>query len=274
LNYATEDISRQDSNPVLLFAFTRGSESWYYAASTQAVTLSGHSYLPEAVSCEDIVSTGEIPKDALSITLPVSNPLAASFLAYTPDAYTIVTVFSTSLTATSPSSRVEWKGRVLNVRASVATMTLTCEPVSQSLLRLGLRETYQHSCRHMLFGPGCNVDAATVAHSVTVTGVTGSRVTLSAPALGYVGGNLKAPDGTFRMVISQNTDGSVLTLMRVVKSLVDSLVSNPSGFTATLYPGCDKSTTTCRDIFHNLGNFGGFPGITSVNPFSGSSNVF
>jgi hypothetical protein len=91
-----------------------------------------------------------------------------------------------------------------------------------------------------------------------------------------VGGSLKASDGTLRMIVGHQTVGGsvVLTLMRPILQLSIDIGGVTGTALATAYPGCDKSTATCRDKFHNLGNHGGCPGITGINPFSGISNVF
>lgn len=274
MSYASEEISQQDGNPVLLFTFARGSTVWRYVMGPQSFSWGGHSFVPEAIGCGGFNFTGDIPKDPLTITLPITNALAATFLPTAPDAVTTVTVFRTSYTAT-PDGETVWKGRVLSVSTSIATMILTCEPVFVSMRRLGLRETYQRLCRHMLYGAGCNVSAAAHAVAVTVTAVAGADVTVSGfLTFNYVQGTIKALDGTVRMIVGQNTAGTVLTLMRPVQSLVDSIAAHPGGFSATIYPGCSKTLSVCSGTFGNAGNFGGFTGITGINPMTGISNVF
>lgn len=273
MSYESVDVSQQDAAPVLLYQFNRGLTTWRYAALQNAFTALGYSWAPEVISCSDIASTGEIPKDQVSIAVPSNNAMAAPFLAYAPDLVTTVTIFRTFYD--NPTlSRAEWKGRVLSAACmDEATLSLTCEPVFTSLHRMGLRQTYQRTCRHMLFGPGCNVNRALFAATVTVVAVSGVTVTLSAaPAIDYKGGTIKASDDSLRMIVGQA--GAVLTLMRPVQQLLQDMAVNPSGFSATLYRGCDKSTRTCHSIFNNLGNFGGFPGITGINPMNGTSNVF
>jgi hypothetical protein len=127
----------------------------------------------------------------------------------------------------------------------------------------------------MLYSAACGVSAAARAHTVTVTNVTNNTVTISAALdAGYVGGTIKASDGTIRMIVALDATFKILTLMRPVLALITDFAANPGGFTATTYTGCDKSSATCRDKFGNIGNFGGFPGITGINPMAGVSNVF
>lgn len=273
MSYAAEEVSQQDGNPVLLFTFARGSQVWRYTTRSTVFTNHVYEYTPEVITTSPFMRSGEVPKDSLQVMLPITNPMAAAFLSYSPNAVTTVTVFRTSNTDVV-GGEIVFKGRVLSSSTTVATVTLNCENVFTSMRRMGLRQTYQRYCRHMLFGPGCNVDPAAFATSVTITGVVGSTVTLYGPLDDiYLGGNIKASDGTLMMIV-EKPSGNVLTLMRPVIQLLSDMATYPTGFTATVYRGCDKSTATCRGVFNNIGNFGGFPGITGINPFSGSSNVF
>jgi uncharacterized phage protein (TIGR02218 family) len=272
MTYSTLDVSQQASAPVLLYQFVRGSTTWRYVALPAEFTALGYAWTPEVINGGNVASSGDVPKDTVSITLPITNAMAAAFLAYAPDEVTTVTIWRTHYDDPT-NGLVIWKGRVLTVSTTVATVTLTCEPVFVSLRRMGLRQTYQRACRHMLFGPGCNVDPDAWELEVTVEGVSANVVTIAETLPdGYVGGTLKASDGTIRMIVAQNA--KVLTLMRPVAQLATDFAAHPGGFAALVYLGCDKSTSTCRDTFENLGNFGGFPGITGYNPMSGTSNVW
>jgi uncharacterized phage protein (TIGR02218 family) len=272
MSYRVVDTSRQDGNPALLYTFNRGAAAWYYIAGPSAFLFNGHSYLPEVISSSPIVNTGDVPRDPVSITLPITNALAVSFLVGAPDEVTTLSIFRTHYTE-APDGVEEWFGRVLSVSASLATVTLVCEPIGTSMRRMGLRPVYQRTCGHMLYGPGCNVDKNLYAYSAAITLVNRNLVTVFSIGTldNFVGGNIKASDGTLRMIVAQSST-NVLTLMRPVQALIADFAAHPGGFTATLYPGCDKSTTTCRDKYHNLGNSSAFPGITGINPTV--SNVF
>jgi len=244
MSFDSLEVSQQDSAPVLCYQFVRGSDVWRYTALPAAFTALGSTWQPEAIESGAISSTGEVPKDAVNIKMPIGNAMVAALLAYTPDAVTTVTIFRTHYDDPTNGLAV-WKGRILSVAASVAEVTLACEPVFTSLRRLGLRQVYQKKCRHALFSPGCGVNPNTYRHAVTVVGVSGVTVTLSADPGNYIGGNINAPDGSLRMIVGQT--GSILTIMRPVQSLAQSMVDNPGGFTAHVYPGCDRTTAMCRD---------------------------
>jgi hypothetical protein len=275
MTYATQEVSEQDGAPVLLYWFQQGATAWYYYAGPGPYLYGGNWYQSESINNQGISSTGEINKNPITITLPITNPMAAGMLLYAADQVTSVTVFRTHVGAST--GLMQFKGRVLSSPASVATVTLNCENAFASMRRQGLTKVYQRTCNLQLYGAGCNVPKAGYGYSATVTNVTGNVVTVAAvPAApaSYVGGTILAADGTLGQIIGQSSSKLVLTLSRQVTSLNQSFLANPGGFTATLYRGCDKSTDTCRDVFHNLGNFRGWKGINGVNPMSPSTNGY
>ena len=68
------------------------------------------------------------------------------------------------------------------------------------------------------------------------------------------------------------TDERVFIISHTGNTLV--LKNEFSGLTLSdsvvLLPGCDKKTSTCKNRFNNLYNYGGFPNLTLNNPFSSS----
>jgi GH24 family phage-related lysozyme (muramidase) len=79
-----------------------------------------------------------------------------------------------------------------------------------------------------------------------------------------------------------NHSGSTLTLIRQLDSLSEAFAKQGygqgygygyGGLVARIFPGCDRTTQTCKDKFDNLNNNGAFPFIPLKNPMSGSSIV-
>jgi len=271
MSYAAKETSVQDAQPVLLFAFRQDAQAWYYCTGALPIVYDGHAYAPAPLLPGDIASTGDVPRDTLEIKLSKDNAFAAAFLMYLPDDVTTVTVLRTHYD--DAEVRFAWKGRILSFTLSDGVVTFACESVFSSQRRLGLRQTYQRLCRHVLGGPGCNVTIATYSAEHTVISIDGAKVTFSAALdADYLGGTLLAPDGTRRMIIDVGAD--YVVLMRPSKALVDALAATPAGVAVTLYQGCDRSTAMCASRFNNIGNFGGFPGIPWINPMTNISSVF
>jgi len=69
-----------------------------------------------------------------------------------------------------------------------------------------------------------------------------------------------ALDGTTRAIAAQV--GDQITLVQRLPEGTWAI-----GDAVTLYPGCDRLYTTCRDKFANVPNFFGFPFIPRDDPF-------
>jgi uncharacterized phage protein (TIGR02218 family) len=136
------------------------------------------------------------------------------------------------------------------------------------LQRTGLRRLYQRHCPHVLYGGLCRASAVTHRVQGTVSGTSGTTVTVPAaagvPAGHFSGGYATWSAGGItekRMIVSHA--GESLTLASAPPGLA-------VGATVMLYPGCDHTLATCEAKFANSANFGGFPFIPTKNPFGGS----
>jgi hypothetical protein len=276
MSYTANETGQESSQPIKLYTFTRGTETWRYVARTQGFTASGDVYAPEVISVGNMAQTGSVPKDAIDITLPKSNAVAASFLGIMPAAVTVLTIKQAHVDEPNDSI-VEWTGRVVKANATVATVRLTCESPFAAVKRTGLRQMYSRLCRYRFGGDGCFVDILALKAVLAVQSVAGAMITLpTAPSTNYEGG-LFGLLGTgndlsdMRTVIRQ--EGAVLYLSRPAISLLAAFAAHPEGFNAAAIPGCNRSVAAC--VSHgNLGNFGGFPGIPYLNPVNQITSVF
>lgn len=276
MSYAAKETGQESSQPIKLYTFTRGTETWRYVARTQGFIASGDTYAPEVISVGNIAQTGNVPKDAVEVTLPKTNALAASFLGIMPGAVTVLTIRQAHVDEPDDSI-VEWTGRVMKATASVATVKLTCESPFAAVKRPGLRQVYSRLCRHRFGGDGCFVDILALKVILAVQSVAGAMVTLAtAPAANYEGGLfglLGTGDDMSELRTVVHQDGAVLYLSRPSTSLVAQFAAHPEGFAAIGIAGCNRSIAAC--ISHgNLGNFGGFPGIPYLNPTNQITSVF
>lgn len=276
MSYAALETGQDTSKPIKLYTFTRGTETWRYVARSQSFTASSLVYSPEVISVGGMAQTGSVPKDAVDITLPKTNALAASFLGIMPADVTALTIRQAHVDEPNDSI-VEWTGRVVKASASVATVRLTCESPFAAIKRAGLRQQYSRLCRHRFGGDGCFVNIVALRTLIAVESVAGAMITLpTAPSTNYEGGlfGLFGTDydmSDMRTIIRQDLD--VLYLSRPASSLVAAFAAHPEGFNANVIPGCNRSIAAC--VSHsNLGNFGGFPGIPYLNPVNQITSVF
>lgn len=260
-----------------LYRFTEqgSADVWTYTSGDQVVTYDAgegdEDYAPVSISRSEVESRNELSRANLDIQVPLTNPAALRWLADNGELLVGLTVFEQDrLGAVS----VIWKGRLTGVIPGMDSITLKFESIFTSLRRPGLRARYQKSCRHALYGRGCNLDPEDFATVGACTGIVGSVVTVTEadaqPDGYYTGGMLRSPDGVLSYII--NHTGSALTLQRISFSLLQAAaIAFP--FDVTIYPGCSHDRNTCNAKFDNLLNYGGFDFIPTKNPMGGSSIV-
>lgn len=125
------------------------------------------------------------------------------------------------------------------------------------------RNLYQANCLNTLYDSACTLNQASYAISGTVSSSsTGIAINCG----------LSQSSGYFDLGKFKMTSGVNNGLWRTVKTYVNGSPSvinigipfytPPSnGDTFTIYPGCDKTMSTCSGKFSNLANFRGFPFI-------------
>lgn len=261
--------------PAELYKFVNDQTEWFFTSADTDVDYNGDTYLAVSIGREGFEISAEINQATLSITVPVSNPIATMHLTDASDFATTLTLFVDD----GDSVAAFWKGRVSSVSADDDEATIECESIFTSLRRPGLRSRFQRSCRHALYASGCYLDPEDFGVVGTVNNIADELVQVPEAGLSdnghYLGGYLKAPDGTLRYIVEHA--GEYLTLSKPIQSLIDAVAAEGSGdFTGvTIYPGCDHTMATCLGTFSNLNNYGGFPWIPGEtnNPFTGKSIV-
>jgi uncharacterized phage protein (TIGR02218 family) len=176
-----------------------------------------------------------------------------AFLASWPQPYTTVTVPVGVLTI--------FAGRPAEVDTTDTLVVVTLNDYRELLLQKMPRNVYQAGCRHTLYDVGCTLNAAAFAVSGSVgSGSTQAVINTAAPVTSagsgtFALGKMVMASGFnagFSRTISQWSAPSLISLLNPFPFVV------APGDTFTVYPGCDRSLTTCG-AFSNLPNFGGEP---------------
>jgi uncharacterized phage protein (TIGR02218 family) len=151
-------------------------------------------------------------------------------------------------------------GRVVEVDVGRTNATLK---VNTHLELLNLQwpwRLFQPGCARTLFDAGCTLTKSSFAIGCSVVG--GSN--LQALHTDYSRPNGWASAGTLTFT-SGNLDGQSYAIKAQGGGTLALLVPLPSlptpGDTLTVYPGCDKTRTTCTTKFNNLAHFQGQPYI-------------
>jgi len=237
--------------------------AYHYTNSDTAFDHDGDTYELAAIGRGDMVQGNEINRQDVQIRVPFDNPVAAIYLADTPDVVATVTIFRVEdADESDPTVLTYWKGRIAATRAEGQQIVLECESVFTSMRRTGARARYQAQCRHALYGTACGVNRASYAVAGTVSAADGTALTVTGAdgqVDGYFVGGMIEFGGIFRFIVGHT--GTSITLWRDMPDLA-------ATDAVTLYPGCNRTLAQCDERFSNSINHGGFPWLPTSNPFS------
>lgn len=279
--YNDQENSIQDGAPYFLYEFNTSEQTFRYTDYPVDITWNTLLWSSFPIKHSEVKQSNELSKNSITITIPIDGELANKYVGWTPDEVVTVTIRRGHFGASD--TLVYWKGRISGHNLKNDTVEFTCESVFTSLRRAGLRARFQRSCRHAVFGRGCNLNKDDFALIGTLSSVTSLTLNIS-EATGetdgwFNGGAIQFPDGSFRQILSHV--GSSITIERASRYITDNFPSGYGynyglfygGMSVILYPGCDRTLSTCKDKFDNLVNNGSFKWIPSKNPMGGSSIV-
>ena len=253
-----------------LYRFTRGPDAWYMTSGAVEYMFEENLYSPVPLKRSAVRIKNELSKENLTIELPITHPLAMSYLTGMPNRMLGLTLFRID----NNSARTLWKGRLVAHEVVKTQAVLRFESIFTSLRRPGLRARYQRPCRHVVYSPGCRVlleDKEVVGVCDNVSGYTLTIPEAAAFDDGYFrGGLLRQPDGTLLTITTHVGDQITVSWD---PSNTRTVVTADGFADVFIYPGCDLSRATCDTVFGNILNYGGFSWIPSRNPFDGTSII-
>lgn len=261
MTFAGRETSRSLGQPDTLYRFAVGDDVYAYTDAEEPITAGADTYLPIPIDSDQVSSSGTLDKTTMKVSLPRNTALVELFRVYPPSEVVTLTKFQGHWS--DPEFLAVWSGRVLSCdRAGVKAM-ISCEPVSTSMRRPGLRRRYQRGCPHVLYGPQCRESRAENTVSATVAGINGAWITMASGWAGAFTASRFA-GGIFQ------SDGEQRTILKVQGN--DLLLGGGIGVldvgdTAALSLGCEHTMDACK-LFGNILNYGGQPWIPYSSPFA------
>ena len=278
MSFGNIEESRSLGSPTNLYLFRYGSEPsdvFAYCDCEHPVTFDGNIYVPIAISRQAIRSNTTLDKSELMVETADNTQLADLFKYYPPSEVVSLTIFQGH--ADDPDNQwiACWSGRVLGVKSNANTATYTCQPISSSMQRPGLRRNYGYGCPHRLYGTQCGANKAAATRTATVAGLLSNAIELApewdtAPRRPkYIGGMV---EWTFNGQTELRTildiqDENRLLLAGPVRGLI-------VGSTVTIVLGCNHKMDDCGELHNNIVNFGGQPYIPMKNPVGIRNNFY
>lgn len=150
-------------------------------------------------------------------------------------------------------------GRIAGIDFGRSVVQISMNDPRELLATDQPRNLYSAGCRYALFGPGCTLLKANFAAGGTVIDDDTSQtfmVTVASKPDGYY------DLGEIAFLTGENAGLRMMVRRWLTSGLISLLAPLPFdveiGDTFNLYPGCDKTESTCVTKFNNRQNFGGF----------------
>jgi uncharacterized phage protein (TIGR02218 family) len=248
--------------PAECFQFQRGSSLWRYTSARETQTISGVDYLPAFVKRAAVQQKNDTPGIQITVSVALEAAVAQALLIDTAEPMRVT--IQRVQTAGDPVFPL-FLGEVIATKFSGDAVELTVATVEHQFKRLVPSRCVQRTCVWDVYGAQCGVDPADFAHATTISSVSGQVITVgSVPAATMVNGMIRLPSGRMLFVPAQST--TALTIWDPIPAEAIATAS------VTLYPGCDKTLTTCEGTFANGKHFGGFPNLPIRNPSTSTLN--
>lgn len=276
MSYDALENSVDGGKPYFFYEFVYDESpggAYRYVADVQQQITGGKTWKPFAIKHGTITTAGVLDKQPVTVTARKDIPLVPMYIAGPPSRVVLVNIYRGH--EDDAEIVLEWTGRLLNMKLAGAEAEFTCEPISTSLLTVGLRRKYQRGCPHTLYGSSCRASLLAHTEKGSVTQVVGTlqvRIQLTGASTGIVRSNLIG--GIFRVTLATG-----ITEIRAITEAVNnggrrwtlSLMSQVNeilaGQAVSVSKGCGHTFEICRDTFQNVSNYGGCPNIPMKDPF-------
>lgn len=268
-DFLTDESSIESSQPREFYRIVQNLAVTYYIASgARDIDHDGHTYVASPITRTDIPVATLAADGGLTLTMPLTHPLVARYLAQgSPPRQIQVTAYRKQLQSGEVEQIINGVVTSMAIDGHVAKFL-----VQSNFKRLLARRLPTISagklCPHILYDASCRLVRSTFTIGddgtpLLVTAVNGRRVTLDS-----IGGQ---PDhwaqfGELIHVIS----GERMSVVEQVGTTIDMQAPIPElqvGSAVYLSAGCAHDIVTCQTKFANQVNFGGFPQLPTKNPF-------
>jgi uncharacterized phage protein (TIGR02218 family) len=269
MTFAAYEESIEDGMPIFLYRFTLNDKVWRFTSADGDITTTEGVWTAVPIADDGVKQTGESATDALTITASSAIAPVELYIHYPPSSKIQVAILT--FHQDDLGVNTVYVGEVTQVNVPTpGTAVLTCETLSSSLKRAGLRYGWQRTCPYALYDEiTCKVDKTLWGVPAIITSIVDA--VLTAPALApatvnrYAGGFLEWTDpvrGIERKAIENSSIDGQLTIF-------GSMTGLEVGLNIIVYPGCLRTLGACSS-FNNLVNYGGVPSMPGWSPFDGT----
>lgn len=268
MSYNDIESSNYGGKPIYLYEFRLNDQYWRYTSAANSVSTLGFMWEPMGVSDDGVKQTGDTTVDALNITMPISSAVVGLYIGTPPISPVYVTI--RHMHEGDPDAAVVYVGEVMQINMNTpVTAIVTCNTLSASLERNGLRLAYTRGCPYSLYDVCCKVNKENFRYDGTISTVGAASIVVPGVAnfgdKWFAGGYIEWVDprrGVDRRAIEQHV-GDTLYIFGNVSGIA-------GGMIIKIYPGCPRTVAACKTKFNNLANYGGIPSMPDRSPFDGN----
>lgn len=283
------ETSRKSGRPVELYLFRYGPGAASYFAYTnaeRAISFNDLSFVPISIARDSFTVSGTLDRQDLNIDVPHTSEVPELVRLNPPTVTVSLQIYQGHSDDPDLDFQIIWAGRVTAVARKNTTATMTCQSLSTSLRRQGLRRNWQYGCPHVLYGPACRADKASATLALTILELDSDNLFVYFPPNSLpldmsqlAGGTLEFTTlggDPYSLTIVQAANGPGENWVKVAQGVPASLTA---GLPVNIVNGCDHSLDGCA-LHHNadnpltnVQNYGGQPWIPTKNPV-GQYNAF
>jgi hypothetical protein len=270
MTFDARERTRTLGQPATLYRFVYGTDPTSFFAYTDArspIDYGGDTYEPIPIARGPVISSGSLDRSTMEIRLPRDLGVCELFQLYPPSHVVTLIIRQGHLDDPDDQWLVVWSGRVLSSARNDSEVVLSCEPVSTSMRRNGLRRFYGYGCPHVLYGNQCKASKAAATITTAVVSVSGFTITPTGAWQGALANRVFrngyvewTKDGIREVRSIQSVSGGVITVKGTLRTLATSDAID-------VVAGCNHKQDDCLNVHNNIRNFGGQPWIPFKNPF-------
>jgi hypothetical protein len=269
MTFSLRELSRYLGEPAHLFRFTMGALVVRYWSGSKEIDLGGGEvYTPLAIERSPIRDSVQQPKNNVTITLPLSAPIADWWIPYPPSQRVFVQCIA--IHADEAEVAYEWFGRVLTPSRTDRVLELPCEPTRSSSTRSGQSCKWCRGCPLAVYSQGvgqCNLDPADFDQPATLDAVAG--LVLTSTDFGSVPLNLAGGYLEFVATNGETESRSILSHSGDNVTVNFGHADLAAALAVTAYPGCPGDWAACL-ARGNTPNYGGDEYLPQTNLFDGN----
>lgn len=266
MTFDTDESSLESSEPIELYAFTLGLDSYGFTPSQIDKTIDSLTYISTGVRRDSIILGQSVRKRVLRIRVPQSNIFANLYAGIPPGLKASVSIYRMQSQDVSEQLVELFTGSVQSVEfPGDGFANIACLSIEGVVARSLMRVSHMGMCNHIIYGEGCNVDPS--SHTLAnreITAIDGNTITVdgvNASTFIFTGGFVRPSSSTVdpRVVLQQSGDD--LRLMLPFRDLV-------VGSRVDVLRGCNHIIDEdCAVIFDNVIQNLSFSFVPNQNPW-------